>query len=274
MVLTGFALQAVPARAQTEVPAVVQIEDPVGDANYINDGTTFGAGGGRNNVGPMNQDASSIGDILAVWYTNDATTISVHVQTEAPQPSSGVAYYTEVTSNFDDADNACVMFEFVVAAPTFQRDTYGTVTDNCAASDPVDGDVLVEEGPDGTGIVTLTVPRTANAAFAPGGVLTTPEARMTNATGPLPDALPEVGGLFLIYPVIDNTEPGTDYAIQDQTAKPCPKKKAKKKKCPKPAGSPTPTASPVSPSPTRTARVPRFSRRRASLHGSGRRWFG
>lgn len=252
--LLGLALNALPARAQTEVPEVVQIEDPPGDANYINDGTFFGAGGGRNNVGPMNQDLSGIGDLLKIWYTNDATTISVHVQTEAPPPSSGVAYYTEINSNIDSGGLACVMFEYVISAPTFQRDSYATVTDECAETDPVEAEVVVEEGPDGTGIATVTAPRSANAAFAPGGVLIAPEARVTNATGPFPDPLPEVGGSFLIYPVIDNTEPGTDYTLQDQPAKKCPKKKAKKGKCPK-KPAPPPSGTPAA-SPSATATAP------------------
>ncbi|MFN2526198.1 MAG: hypothetical protein ABR505_08035 [Actinomycetota bacterium] len=253
--LVAGMLQTLPANAQPEVPEVVQIEDPAGDANYVNDGTTFGAGGGRNHVGPMNQDLSGIGDLLKVWYTNDATTLSVHVQTEAPPPSSGVAYYTEIISNVDGDGNACVLIEYVIEAPTFQRDSYATVTDECAASDPVEGEVVVAEGPDGTGIATVTLPRASNVAFAPGSVLTAPEARVTNATGPLPDQVPMFGGGFVIYPIIDNTEPGTDYTLQDQRAKKCPKKKAKKGKCPKPAKSPspTPTGSPVSPSPTATS---------------------
>lgn len=213
--LVAGVFAAAPAKAAPEVPEAPNIVDPPGDANYLNDGTFLGQGGKNNATG---EDVSTVADLLAVWFTNTAETISVHVQTEAPPPSSGAAYYSEVASNLNDAGDACVLFEYIVAAPTFQADSYATVSDECAASEPVEGELLVEEGPDGTGIVTVTVPRSANPAFADGGVLAAPQARVTNATGPVPDGVPEVGGAFLIYPVIDNTEPGTDYTITTGTA--------------------------------------------------------
>ncbi|MGH2729911.1 MAG: hypothetical protein ACRDJI_04805, partial [Actinomycetota bacterium] len=88
--LVAGALTAAPAaQAAPEVPAEPNIVDPPGDANYINNNQTQGQSG-NNHTTPA--DASSLADILAVWFTHDAEKISVHVQTEAPQPSSGAAY--------------------------------------------------------------------------------------------------------------------------------------------------------------------------------------
>ncbi|MGH2731276.1 MAG: hypothetical protein ACRDJI_11800, partial [Actinomycetota bacterium] len=183
-VLVGAAVAAllVPyqasAQAVTEVPEVVQIEDIPGDANYLN--PQGGPGGGDQ---PTPQDLT-ISDLLKVWFTNDATNISVHIQTEAPPPSSNAAYFFRVWVNPGDDELGCVRFVAVVEGPTYVGDPYAELQDACADVEDVEAELLVEELADGTGAITITVPREANAAFADGGVLTAPWAEVRNATGP------------------------------------------------------------------------------------------
>ncbi|MDQ3962575.1 MAG: hypothetical protein M3277_01455 [Actinomycetota bacterium] len=190
---------ALPAKAQEApaVPAEPNIVDPAGDANYINNNNTAGQSGNNHVTGP---DASSLADILAVWLTNDAEKISIHVQTEAPQPSSGAAYIVFFRANADD----CLLAEFAIAAPSYQGDSYAEVEDTCAGLDPADGEVVSVEGPDGTGIITATFPRAYSASFADGAVIATPRIEMRNLTG---------GPVSLRGPTIDNTDPGSDYTI-------------------------------------------------------------
>jgi hypothetical protein len=204
------------------VPAEPNIVDPPGDANYINNNQT-GGGSGNNHTTPA--DASSLADILAVWFTHDAEKISVHVQTEAPQPSSGAAYIVFFYANADE----CLFAEFAIAAPSYQSDSYAEVEDSCAGVEPGEGEVISEEGPDGTGIITATFPRSYSASFEDGAVIGTPRIEMRNLNG---------GPASLRGPTIDNTDPGTDYMItggefidkpKPPKAKPKPKPKPKKK---------------------------------------------
>jgi hypothetical protein len=209
------------AQTATEVPETVQIEDIPGDANYLN--PQGGPGGGDQ---PTAQDLT-ISDLLKIWFTNDATNISVHIQTEAPPPSSNAAYFFRVWANPGDDADGCLRFVAVVEGPTFAGDPYAELQDACAEVDDVEAELLVEELADGTGLITVTVPRTANAAFADGLTLTAPWAEVRNATGPTP-------GGTLIVPVADNTEIGTDYTITTEeppVKKGCKKGKGKKKGC-------------------------------------------
>jgi hypothetical protein len=222
--LVAGALIASPATVQAapEVPAEPNIVDPPGDANYINNNQTQGQSG-NNHTTPA--DASSLGDILAVWFTHDAEKISVHVQTEAPQPSSGAAYIVFFFANPDE----CLYAEFAIAAPSYQGDSYAEVEDSCAGLEPAEGEVVSEEGPDGTGIITAAFPRSYSASFGDGAVIGTPRIEMRHLNG---------GPASLRGPTIDNTDPGSDYTIAGgadteappKEAKEEPKKKKKKGK--------------------------------------------
>jgi hypothetical protein len=237
MALVGGVFSALPAKAQTVVPAAPNIVDPAGDANYLNEGFV-GAGQGGDHGTPA--DASSIGDILAVWFTHTAETISWHVQTEAPHPSSGAAYWIEVNTN-PAGGPRCLSWDMLMAAPTYQGDSFARVRDDCAATDSVFGEVVAEELADGTGVVTGTVPRSAHALLADGSTLTEPVAFMRHATGPIPSV-----GTF-IQPTIDTTAVGTDYTIsgggpvakppaEEPPGKSDPPGKGKKKGCKKGKG--------------------------------------
>src|SRR5687767_10710613 len=88
--LVAGAGTVLPAQAQEApaivVPDVVQIDDPLNDANYLNDQSLL------TNVPPTQDndtaaDAGSTSDLLKVWYSADKTTVSVNIQTQAPPPA-------------------------------------------------------------------------------------------------------------------------------------------------------------------------------------------
>jgi hypothetical protein len=212
------------AEEPTTVPEVVQVEDPAGDANYLN---PQGGPGGGDQTTPTDL---TISDILKVWFSNDADNISAHIQTEAPPPSSNAAYQFRVFVNPGDNEDGCLRFVATVEGPTFVGDPYAELQDACADVDDVAAELLVEEMADGTGVITITVPRTSNPAFTDAPALTAPWADVRNATGP--------SAAFLVGPIVDNTEIGTDYTIATDEPSPpakkgCSKGKGKKKGCKK-----------------------------------------
>jgi len=229
LVLTVGLIGIAPAEAQEEppppeVPAVVQIEDPAGDSNYLNSqGVGLPFGGDQTTPADL-----TVSDILKVWWTNDAETISAHFQTEAPPPSSNAAYLFRVFTNpGTDAEDGCLWWEAVVEGPTFQGDPFARLRDMCAETDPVEGTLTISTLEDETGVITITLPRESNAAFAAGGTIVAPIAEVRNATG-------ATGAGPVTAPVADDTKVGTDYTIVDETKK---KKKKKKKGKPKSAAS-------------------------------------
>ena len=87
-----------PATAQepapTVIPEVVNIEDPAGDANYLN-----GQGASEDGDHSTPADAGSVSDILKVWFTHDADVIRAHILTEAPPPAAASAYFFRVMAD-------------------------------------------------------------------------------------------------------------------------------------------------------------------------------
>lgn len=178
IVVALLLVAAVPAGAQEPpppaVPAVVQIEDAAGDANYLN-GQGTGAGLGDRTTP---QDLA-VSDILKVWFTHDAETISVNVQTEAPPPSSDAAYTFEVNVNPAEGDaTGCLQFAGYVGGATFVGEPRARLWDRCIDSDEdtVGGELRIVTLADGTGVTTMTFPRAAHSAFADDAVLAAPWA--------------------------------------------------------------------------------------------------
>lgn len=221
--LVGSVLMA-PALGQepvpTEIPETVNIEDPAGDSNYMGDDQTTPAD-------------LTVSDILKVWFTNDAENVSVHFVTEGPPPSSNASYVFRVNFNpSPDDEVGCLGLEAIVEGPTYVGDPFGRLTYFCEDKDPVEGTLTVEEGPDGVGIITVTVPRSADPGFADGMVLAAPSAEVLNNTG---------ASARLVGPAADDTAVGTDYTfVVEEPPGPPYKKgckkgsaKAKKKGCKK-----------------------------------------
>lgn len=198
----------------SEVPAVVQIEDPVGDANYQGEDQTTPAD-------------LTISDLMSVWFTHDATNLSVHIQTEGPPPSGNASYVFRVTTNPGEREVGCLEFEAIIEGPTYVGDSFARLDDECAADDfePIAGELTIVEASDGTGITTVTIPRASHPALADEAVIATPWAATLNNTG---------GPSRLVGPTVDDTKVGSDYTIASDEPRPKAKKKKKKSKRPGP----------------------------------------
>ncbi|MGH2749119.1 MAG: S8 family serine peptidase [Actinomycetota bacterium] len=209
-----------PTPDPTESPGIpsdedANIVDQSGDGNYHS--TATGA------TGPVSLVA---GDIVKVWFTHDAETISTHIQTAgAAQPPSSLLYRVFVDPG---AGSNCLQIRgFTGAAGNPSGEPSGSIRDTCDGDTVVEGEFVQEEGPpvlaDGrpSGIHTIIMRRDAHPAFAEGAVLATPEAETRHFT------------VAVTAPVIDDTEIGRDYEI-GETSEPDPDP------TPDPTESPTP----------------------------------
>ena len=216
---------SIPAGAQeaaeaTVVPEAVNIEDPAGDANYLN-----GQGSvpdQEDHVTPA--DAGSVSDLLKVWFTNDAEFVRVHVLTEAPPPASGSAYIYRIHVD-PGVGEPCLWFQILTEGPTNPAGAFGNLRDTCDGNDQLFEEgvtVNFEETADGQGISTISVPRALYAGFIDGAVLNAPIATVRNFINGNPVRT-------VTAPQIDDTKPGTAYTIVAEEPPPPPFKKG----CPK-----------------------------------------
>jgi hypothetical protein len=217
--LPATAAQEEAAQEPTAIPEVVQIEDPAGDANYLN-----GQGldeSQKDHVTPA--DAGSVSDLIKVWFTNDADFVNVHVLTEVVPPADTSAYIFRVAVDPGSGAN-CLWFQIFTDGPTNPAGAFGTLRDTCTEDVSIGEGVTVkfEESADGQGISTISVPRSAHAALMDGATLGTPVASVRNLFNP--------GPASMTAPQIDDTLPGTSYSIVTEEApKVVPKKKGCKK---------------------------------------------
>lgn len=196
-VVVGAAFAATAGAAPVPKPS---IEDPVGDANAVNDQGT-GDGSMGDHVGPA--DGSSFADLLSVTFTNDKKNVFVHIETESTAaPLAGEGF--RVRTNPDGPGGIyCLNFEIffpgaqntLTASTAHLMDTCagGAVTEAEAAFSPLGGFMIV-------------VPRSAHEGLGKGGKLTAPQAATFVYSGQYPTG---VAG-----PYLDTTKPGTDYAIK------------------------------------------------------------
>lgn len=242
------AVLSAPAGAQeaepVEIPETVQIDDPLNDANGLNDQNNRGDTGFQgDHVTP--RDAGSVSDILKVWFTHDAENINMHMQTEVPAPASTAVSFNVYASPNEDWPLGCLRFfglipgEYQGQTTTWQGEPMIKLIDRCAEdgnsvfNNGIEGTHVIAPGPDGTGVLTLTFPRSYSPLLADGLVLSKPFAATATTFGG--------DGAFYWAPIIlDNTVDGTDYTIaaaeEPPVKKGCTKgsPKAKKKGCKKP----------------------------------------
>jgi hypothetical protein len=226
-VLVAAAL-SIPAVAQeaptpTVVPEVVNIEDPAGDANYLND---QGNGEVGDNVGPA--DASTVADILKVWFTHDVDVIRAHILTEAPHSANTASAYFYRVQIDPGGEPNCLRLQIATPGPTSPTtaETTGSLRDLCGGNDETFTEGItatIEATPDGQGIATVVIPRSTHPAFADNLVLAAPTAHSRNYLGGAATA-----------PQVDTTAPGTDYTITaEEVIEEKPVKKGCKKGSPK-----------------------------------------
>lgn len=197
---------AVPAIAQDAppptVPPVVNIEDPKGDANYLND----------QGVGlPLPGDdtrasAGTVSDILKAWFTSTPDTISAHILTDvAPPATTPLIFHVRVDPG---TGTNCLWFRASFPStvggqsdPVVPR--AASLRDTCPSAKGVQpGELSVGTTAESDGVITMTFPRSHYPTFTDGSVLKAPTADSRNF----------IGGV-VTAPQIDNTKPGTDYVI-------------------------------------------------------------
>ncbi|MDP9068946.1 MAG: hypothetical protein M3N53_11480 [Actinomycetota bacterium] len=252
LALVAGGLHVVPAAAAAEgdptvVPDVVQIEDPLNDANFLNDQDQAPNGQG-DIVTPA--DAGSVSDLLKVWFTNTAEEVSAHILVERVPPASTTLLYRIYTSPGEGPEGknskGCLRFLAIIGGKTQGQDTstyrgadYGALDDICNGTDEVVGKLTLEASGD-NGIITITGPRSASPLLKDGLSLTQPYAVSKLVAG-------AEGQTYLSSATADNTKIGTDYALQESDAstpppgknptpgkkKGCDKGKGKKKGCAK-----------------------------------------
>ena len=170
-----------------------QIEDPLGDANFLNDqGTGDGSFGDVTGA-----DAGTVSDLTAVTLTNDKKNLYVQFQTEAAPPAlSGVGD----RARFNGAPGSqCLYVEaFFPGGNNDLTAAKAQFRDSCAGGDPVEAQVL------GTRVV---VPRSAHEAFGKGKKLTDVQALTFLWSG---SSYP----LGADRPVVDTTLVGKDFAFK------------------------------------------------------------
>ena len=262
LLLTGALIagvfSAVPAQAAPEVPTAPNVVDPSGDANYLNDQGLAGTGfTGTPAVVPAEGDRStpadggSVSDILAIWFTSDADNLYTHIQTEAPGPATAALFYRVTV---DPGVGANCLWIQASAPGAGNVVGAGASLRTVAPCEPVETltegvEFLQEEGPDGTGIHTIKVPRALSPYLTDGAKLLTPigQSRHNVSTGTPAGA---------VAPQIDNTKPGLEFVIgsggaptappvvsepptEEPVQKDCKKikNKKKRKKCVKEQGS-------------------------------------
>ena len=258
LALVGGVLSTATALAQeapTAIPEVVQIDDPFGDANTQTGDQQFG------------EDLGSVGDLGKVWFTHDAETLTLNIQTETAPPASASNYRYNVYANPTEeltGTSSCLRFEIIPindANPgTYFGEPVVKVIDRCAeegvdfyaADTGVVGELAIEELADGTGLMKAKFPRSI-PAFADGAAITKPFAidYIGGGTDQLPH--PQTGNTFGFTGLrMDDSVVGVDYTISgggpvvepppvdppkvDPPVKNgCKKGKGKKKGCKKPA---------------------------------------
>lgn len=183
------------ATLATAAPAAkVVIEDPLNDANFLNDQGT-GDGSFGDIVTPA--DVSSVTDLVSISLSNDAKNLYITFTTEAAAPATqGVGYRLRV--NPDALGSHCLLFEaFYPGATDDLTAAAGQLRDVCAGGDPIEITVLGN---------MLVVPRKAHKAFAKGATLTAPQAQGFIYSGSSYPA-------GVAAPTADTTKVGTDYKL-------------------------------------------------------------
>jgi hypothetical protein len=267
MVLSG--LVALPSQAATAVPEVVQVTDPVGDANFINnqDRAEPQLDPVRDVTAPACPpfgapcDGGTVSDLMKVWFTNTADTVSLHMQTERPPPASTTIYY-RIASNPEAAGaptGGCLNWRMIfggkqahpnggdpIDMSTYRSADLTSGSNHAEFEDTCNGGgrqeveaVTVEALEDGTGITTMTVNRSASPLLGEGAKIVAPYAVSRLAAGVKGQDIPQQGGSFVGSGQSDSTRRGTDFALvaggDDPPPPPPVCKKAQKKTCECPA---------------------------------------
>ncbi|MGH2729910.1 MAG: hypothetical protein ACRDJI_04800 [Actinomycetota bacterium] len=219
--LVAGALIASPAAAAPEVPAEPNVVDPKDDANFLNDqDNAYGTPAAGQGDHGTPEDVSSATDFLAIWFSNTTDEVSLHFQTEVAPQNLAADFYFRFSSNAgegsvaSDTTRGCLQWTITLNGATqggpggWTGPDLAELVDKCNVGEAVEGKFVVEELDDGTGVTTITFPRTASPLLAPGGKITAPfgVARYL-VVGPSPTTATAATS--------DTTKRGTDYTLVD-----------------------------------------------------------
>lgn len=177
---------------------VLSLEDPAGDANFLNDqGTGDGSFGDFEDAGA---DASEFADILSVSFSNDKKNLYVYLKTESTgSPAAGEGFRVRTNPT---GPVYCLNFEiFFPGAQNTVTAATAQLRDACSVA-TIEAQVELNV----FGGFTITVPRDAHEAFAKGGTLTAPQAQTFLYSGPHPAGV--------VGPYLDTTLAGKDYKLK------------------------------------------------------------
>ena len=173
------------------------VEDPINDANALNDQGT-GDGSFGNNETPA--DPSTVTDITALKMSNDAKNLYISIETEGPaQGTQGVG--ARVRMNPDGPGGTyCLLFEvFQPGAGNALETTEAHLRDTCTGeTTPVEavGNMF-------------TIPRKISKALGKGAVLKAPQVHTFIYLGSSYPA-------GFAGPIMDTTTAGKDYKMVDK----------------------------------------------------------
>lgn len=192
LVLVSGSLQAAPK-------ATVVIEDPMADANFLND---QGTGDGSFGDVELPASAGTVSDLLEVQMANDAKNLYVTILTQAAPPAATAIGYRVRTNPDGAAGSYCLLFEaFYPGAQSAIEKPVAHLVDACNGNETTELEVQ------GT---TLIVPRSANEAFGKGGELTAAQAQSFLHFGSYP---------AVIGPMADTTTVQGDFKFVDKKKK-------------------------------------------------------
>lgn len=194
----GLAFTATANGAPAPKPS---IEDPLNDANFVNDQGT-GDGSVGDVAGPA--DASGFADLLSVTFTNDAKNVYVHIETESTAAVTAGEGFRVRTNPDGPGGVYCLNFEiFFPGATNDLTASVAHLRDACAAgSAAIEGEATFSL----LGGFMIVVPRKAHEGLGKGAKLTAPQAASFVYTGSYPTGA--------AGPYLDTTKPGTDYALK------------------------------------------------------------
>ncbi|MGI8774117.1 MAG: hypothetical protein ACR2KQ_03725 [Actinomycetota bacterium] len=173
------------------------VEDPINDANALND---QGNGDGSMGDNETPADASTVTDITALKFSNDAKNFYISIETEGPaQGTQGVGARVRVNPD-GPGGTYCLVFEvFQPGAGNNLTKTEAHLRDTCTG-ETTEIDAIGN---------LLMIPRNINQALGKGAVLTAPQAHtFIYAGSSYPAGVP--------FPVMDTTKIGEDYKMVDK----------------------------------------------------------
>jgi hypothetical protein len=206
---TGSALAAASRAAsmnRISEPSVVQIEDPVGDANFLNS-QAIGSDAGLPFFGNMvtPEDASDAGDIRSVSFSHNKRFLLVNIETESPLSQNSGKLQFHLFANIDPfwrAPNMEIM-------ASFDNDRFEAawVWDTPCSPEPLPARARTSRLSSGGGFVRIAVDRRlCPDSFGDGVAISSPQ--MISAPW-------EVDGKRWAGVALDNTVQGSAYIIRD-----------------------------------------------------------